>query len=86
MFYNIGSRTQCYSTFYVFNLQIFKIYYPWQVFSSLAYCLRVRQKPISVKHLLGSQLIGRLFDLLAYIMLSWEGLADTNTLAYKGHS
>jgi len=43
-------------------------------------------KPISVEHLTGTQLIGRLLALLLYIRLGLKGLIDTNTLAYHEHS
>jgi hypothetical protein len=39
-------------------------------------------KPILVEHLSGTQLIGRFLASLVNIRLDWEGLIETNTLAF----
>jgi hypothetical protein len=43
--------------------------------------LQAKLKLISVEHLSGNQLIGRLLAFLANIKLNWEGMTETNTLS-----
>jgi hypothetical protein len=46
----------------------------------------VRPEPITVEHLSGTLLLGRLLTLSTNLRLGWKGLTGTNTLAYYKHS
>ncbi len=80
-FYNIGTRCQCYKTFFLHHCQQGLISYrvcPWKPFLVRSQNLRARLEPTQLEHLSDASFLGKLLVLPANDILVWKVIAGYN--------